>query len=350
MDWKQAKIIFKSEAYEVTALPYTLLFKFPFRLAVGSRDCTETVLLCIKSAEESGFGEAALPPYLGETVADVLAFYQKLDWQRILHLPILEAIAEADQVTIGNNAAKASLDIALHDIHCQKYGLSISQFYQVSAAPVLSTYTIGISQEGELREKLTEAAPFRIIKLKLGSDDDKALVQNYLALSDKPFCVDVNQGWKNREQAASICTFLSEKGVLFIEQPLPVEQLDDMEWLKARFEIPFIADEAVKRRTDLAGISQAFDGVNIKLMKSTGLAEAYAMINQCRSLKLKVVLGAMAESSCGATAAAHLAPLADWVDLDAPFLIKNDPLQGIHYEHGLVKLPEGIGSGARLRI
>ncbi len=182
--------------------------------------------------------------------------------------------------------------------------------------------------------------------MKLGSEDDKDLIKAFKKHSQKSFCVDVNQGYKTRDKAAEMGDFLLKNGVLFVEQPLPAEQFEEMAWVRERVDIPFIADESIKRLADLNNAEDAFDGVNIKLMKSAGIAEAYEMINHSRKLNLKVVLGAMAETSLGNTAAAHLASLADWVDLDGPMLTSNDPFKGINYSDGAIILPNRAGVGA----
>jgi L-alanine-DL-glutamate epimerase-like enolase superfamily enzyme len=160
--------------------------------------------------------------------------------------------------------------------------------------------------------------------------------------------VDVNQGWTNRDEAARLCEFLHSKNCLFVEQPMPVDQSDDMAWLKENTALPIIADESVITIDGLKDASHFCDGVNIKLMKCGGLAAANEMLVAARKQGLKTVLGAMAESSCGNTAAAHLSPLADWVDLDGPTLITNDPFRGISYQNGKILLPKEPGSGVEL--
>src|SRR5690606_27909161 len=177
----------------------------------------------------------------------------------------------------------------------------------------------------------------------------KDIVKAYKKYSQKSFCVDVNQGYKSRDYAAEMGDFLLKNGALFIEQPLPATHFEEMAWVRDRIDIPFIADESVKRFSDLSNAAEAFDGVNIKLMKSAGIAEAFDMINHSRKLNLKVVLGAMAESSLGNTAAAHFASLADWVDLDGPMLTSNDPFEGIRYRDGALLLSKRPGVGALLK-
>ena len=340
-------VLFKNGLNRVSVIPYSLTFKFPFKLASGTRSHTDIVILKIVSGKLTSYGEAALPPYLGATVASTISFFESLDWKSIMEMPLKEAIQLVDKSGEASNAAKAAVDIALHDIKAQEENVTVGRMFGISKErKVITTYTIGISNETELKAKLKEGADFKIIKLKLGSDDDKELIKSFRKHSQKPFCVDVNQGYKSRDKAAAMSEFLMARGVLFIEQPLPAEHFEEMAWVRERVEVPFIADESVKRLTDLYQAVEAFDGVNIKLMKSTGLAEAFEMISHSRKLNLKVVLGAMAESSLGNTAAAHIAPLADWVDLDGPMLTSNDPFSGFTYSNGEIIMPDRMGVGA----
>ena len=343
-------LLFQSDNVKVSALPFQLNFKFPFKLALGTRSYTDIVILKIQSRSFTVYGEAALPPYLGATVKSTIDFYKKLDWNLLLESTLDEARAMIDLASDSDNAAKTSVSIALHDLHCQKENISLADFYRIEALePSYSTYTIGISNDKELRQKLAEGADFKIIKLKLGSNDDKALIKSFKKHSQKPFCVDVNQGYTSRDYTALMSEFLLKSGALFIEQPLPATHYEEMAWVRERIDIPFVADESVKRLSDLPLAAEAFNGVNIKLMKSTGISEAFDMIHHSRKLNLKVILGAMAESSLGNTAAAHFASLADWIDLDGPMLTSNDPFDGIKYQDGALVLPERPGVGAKLK-
>lgn len=340
-------IIFKNKTWQVSALPYQLNFKFPFKLALNTRTFTQIVLLKISNGDASFYGEAALPPYLGASAESVISFFNQLDWDTILGSALADSLDIIDNSLPGNNAAKAAIDMALHDMESQKQDESLGEFYKIKRdKPIFSTYTIGISTEAELLDKLNDGKDFKIIKLKLGSEDDKALIKAFKKHSRKPFCADVNQGYANRDEAALMSEFLLKSGALFIEQPLPAEHFEEMAWVRERVDIPFIADESIKRLPDLKFAAEAFNGVNIKLMKATGIREAIEMITLSRKLNLKVVLGAMAESSLGNTAAAHLAPLADWIDLDGPMLTSNNPFSGIKYQDGAIIFPDRTGLGA----
>lgn len=333
---------------KLTVCPYRLELRHPFRLASGSRNHTDTVLIRLEDGELYGFGEASLPPYLGENVRTVGDFMKSIDTRRLSVDDLAESLQYVDRLAEGNNAAKAAIDLALHDLAAKTVGKTLGEYFNLPRKDIATTLTIGISTPDELRTKLAEAEEFALLKLKLGSDDDKALVQEFRRLTDKPFCADANQGWSGRRPTLDLCRFLAEEGCLFIEQPYRGENTDDAVWLVDRSPIPIIADEAIRRLDDLKNKAYAFSGVNIKLMKSTGLAEALKMIDYARDKKMKVIVGCMAESSCAVTAAAHIAALADYADLDGPLLISNDPWRGIRYRDGNILLPDRPGIGVVL--
>ena len=210
---------------------------------------------------------------------------------------------------------------------------------------VQSSYTIGMSTQEEMKVKLIEASEYPIIKLKLGGNNDKKLVETFLEHSTKPYYVDVNQGWEDGKYASEMAAWLTENGCLLIEQPMPTGMIEQTSSLSEGSSIPIIADESVRRLEDLAALKGVFNGVNIKLMKCTGMFEAARMIEEARKMGLQVLIGCMAESSCAVTAAANLAPLADWADLDGPALITNDPFSGVRMENGNMILPSGPGLG-----
>ena len=238
------------------------------------------------------------------------------------------------------------MDIALHDLLGKIEGQSLSELMDIEVSnPAPSSFTIGMSSAEELKAKLDDAGDYPIIKIKLGGKDDKSLVNSYLSASTKPYYVDVNQGWNDKEEAIEMVAWLAEKNALFVEQPMPIEMVDETALLTESSSIPIIADESVQRMDDLDKIEGVYSGVNIKLMKSSGIFEATKMIEKARDMGLKVLIGCMAESSCAVTAAAHLAPLVDWADLDGPALISNDPFRGVQMQNGKLIVPSGPGLG-----
>jgi L-alanine-DL-glutamate epimerase-like enolase superfamily enzyme len=329
--------------------PYTLELRHAFGIASNTRTSTPAMLVEVESDGIIGYGEAAMPPYLGETQQTAADFLRRVDLEQFPDPFQLETILPAiDALAPGNSAAKAAVDLALHDWIGKKLGAPWFRLWGLdpAKAPVTS-FTIGIDTPEVMRAKTREAAPYKLLKVKLGRspDDDRALIEAIRAETDKPISVDANQGWTDRETALRLIEWLAVRGVVFIEQPMPKDRLDDTAWLRARSPLPLIADESVQRLDSVARLRGVFDGINIKLMKSTGLREAHRMITLARALGLKVMLGCMTETSCAISAAAQLSPLADWADLDGALLIKNDPFDGARIVDGKVALPDRPGLG-----
>jgi L-alanine-DL-glutamate epimerase-like enolase superfamily enzyme len=333
--------------------PYTLELRHTFTVAVSSRTTTPAVLVEVEHEGVVGYGEASMPPYLGETQDSVAAFLRQVDLIRFPDPFQLEEILPAiDALAPGNTAAKAAVDIALHDWVGKKLGAPWYRIWGLNPekAP-LTSFTIGIDTPEVMAQKTREAAEFKILKVKLGRDPktDRSLVEAMRSVTDTPLTVDANQGWRQRDEALKMIEWLATQRVLFIEQPMPKEQVDDIAWLRERSPLPLIADESVQRLADVAKLRGVFDGINIKLMKCTGLREAHRMIGLARALGLKVMLGCMTETSCAISAAAQLSPLVDWADLDGAALIKNDVFDGTTLVDGQVTLRDWPGIGVRKR-
>ena len=259
---------------------------------------------------------------------DLSSFDDKTDLNAIL--------SGVDNLFPGNNATKASIDIALHDLVGKIKQLPVYKMYEIPKKEMLTSFTIGIDSTEMILHKLEEAENFSYIKVKLGTADDQTLINTIRTETDKPIYADINQGWKNREEALELTISLYENNVLLIEQPFRKSNYKDTAWLTARSPIPIIADEAVQRLSDLDKIKDAYSGINIKLMKCTGISEAYKMIIRARQLNLKIMLGCMTETSCAISAAAHLSSLVDWVDLDGNILITNDIFEGVKAANGKI--------------
>ena len=331
--------------------PYTLQLKHAFGIASHTRTSTPAMIVEVERDGLIGYGEAAMPPYLGESQATAAAFLQRAaallatvadPFQREEILPAIDALAP------GNTAAKAAVDLALHDWIGQKLGAPWYRLWGLNPnkTPVTS-YTIGIDTPEVVRTKTREADPYKIIKVKLGRDaaSDRQIIAAIRDVTDKPITVDANQGWRDRDEALRLIEWLAVRGVVFIEQPMPKEQIDDTVWLRERSPLPLIADESVQRLADVVKVRGVFDGINIKLMKCTGLREAQQMIGLARALDLKVMLGCMTETSCAISAAAQLSPLVDWADLDGAVLIANDLFDGATIVDGRITLPDRPGLG-----
>ncbi|HOW10884.1 MAG TPA: dipeptide epimerase [Bacteroidales bacterium] len=329
--------------------PYTLQLKHTFTLATSSRTTTPVVLTVIEYDGIRGYGEASMPPYLGESQESVMKFLSLLNLSQFSDPFLLVDILEyVENVMPGNYAAKASVDIALHDLIGK---LVMEPFYRLfglnPAKAPLTSFTIGLDSPEIIRQKVAEAEPYKILKVKLGRDNDREMVEVIRSITDKPLCVDVNQGWKDRGMALEMAVWLKEKGIMFLEQPMPKEMKDDIAWLTERSPLPVIGDEAIQNAKDIMDNKDVYSGINIKLMKCGGINAAMKMINVARALGMKVMIGCMTETSCAVTAAAQLAPLVDWCDLDGNLLIANDPFDGLKIVDGRVTLPERPGIGVK---
>jgi L-alanine-DL-glutamate epimerase-like enolase superfamily enzyme len=246
----------------------------------------------------------------------------------------------------GNYAAKASVDIALHDLIGKLIGEPWYRIWGLDPAKTPPTsFTIGIDTPEVVKEKTREAEVYKILKVKLGRDNDREMIESVRSVTDKPVYVDVNQGWKDRDQALEMAFWLKEQNVVFIEQPMAKERIDDIAWLTERSPLPILADEALQTVADLLPMKGIYSGINVKLMKCGGMNAAYRMINLGRAMGMKILIGCMTETSCAVTAAAHLSPLVDWADLDGNLLISNDLYEGLTVVDGKVTLPSGPGLG-----
>ncbi len=327
--------------------PYELKLRHAFNLAKSSRTTTPDVQVRIEMDGLVGYGEASMPPYLGESVESVTKFLSSLDLSQFTDPFRIEDIHQyMESVAPDNRAAKASVDIALHDLTGKIMGQPWYKIWGLDPAKAPSTsYTIGIDKADVVRQKVDEADPYNVLKVKMGLDNDRELVEIIRSKTDRPICVDANQGWSDKEKALEMCHWLADRNCLFVEQPMPKEMIVETAWLRERSPLPIIADEFFQRLPDVRRAAGAYDGINIKLMKSTGLHEAYQMAVLARALGMKVMVGCMTETSCAVTAAAQIAPLVDWADLDGNLLIANDLFDGLKIVDGKVTIPDRPGIG-----
>jgi len=328
--------------------PYELKLRHAFNLARNQRTTTPGVQVQIEYDGITGYGEASMPPYLGESVASVSEFLGKLDLSQFSDPFLIEEIHEyMESVAPDNRAAKASVDIALHDLIGKIMGQPWHKIWGLNPDKTPNTsFTISYDADPvEMKKKIEETSPYKVVKVKMGLDHDKEIVEALRRHTDVPICVDANQGWNNREKALEMCHWLAERNCLFVEQPMDKAAIDDTAWLRERSPLPIIADEFLQRLPDVRRAAQAYDGINIKLMKSTGMHEAYQMAVLARALGMKVMLGCMTETSCAVSAAAQLAPMVDWADLDGNLLIANDIFDGMKIVDGKVTLNDRPGIG-----
>jgi L-alanine-DL-glutamate epimerase-like enolase superfamily enzyme len=308
------------------------------------------VYIRLESQGFTGYGEAAFPPYVGETTDSVVSFIRSatsiLSAAEVPFLPgkIIPAI---DAIVPGNAAAKAGIDLALYDLLARSQQKSVHELLGLQKPqPKETSVTISIGDTALIPQKLEELKEFSLLKIKLGGGDDKKNIEAIRKYSHKPMVVDVNQGWNDKQAALNMVLWLADQNVLYIEQPLPKERFSDMAWLSEKSPIPILADESFQRFADLEKIQQSFSGINLKLMKCTGLLEGSMIIRKAKENGLKVNIGCMSESSCGIAAAAQLMAYADWIDLDGPMLINNDPFTGITFSEGKLILSNSTGTGA----
>ena len=331
--------------------PYELQLRHTFTVSSYSRKTTPDVQVRLEYDGFTGYGEASMPPYLGQSVETVCNFLQKVDMEQFRDPFMLEDILSyVDSLSPGDSAAKAAIDIALHDLVGKMMGQPWWRIWGLDPSKTPSTtFTIGIDTPEVVREKTRECADkFNILKVKVGLDNDKEMIRTIREITDLPLAVDANQGWKDREQALDEIHWLKENGIIMVEQPMAKERIEDNAWITERSPLPIFADEAIQRLADIPSIKGAYHGINIKLMKCTGMREAWKMLNYARTEGMKVMIGCMTETSCAVSAAAQLSPAVDFADLDGNLLITNDLYKGMEVIDGKITLSNTPGIGLTL--
>lgn len=296
-----------------------------------------------------GHGEASMVPYMGESHDTAADFLHQVDVKQFKYpFDFASIINYLDNLAPGNPAVKAAIDIALHDLDGKIKQQPCWQL--LGSNPVLmpvTSFTIGIDEPEVIRQKVKDAEAFKVIKVKLGRDNDKELINTIRQITNKPLYADANQGWTDKEKTLDLIHWLHEQGVQLIEQPMAKTDVDSNAWLTERSPVPLIGDEAVQRLADVEKAKGVYHGINIKLMKSAGMYEAQQMIAKARELDLKILIGCMSETSCATLAAAALAPQCDWADLDGPFLTTNNPYQTPEFADGKYMLSDDAGLGIK---
>lgn len=344
-----------SRRMKLTFAPYELMLRHVFTVASFSRSTTPDIQVQIEYDGLIGYGEASMPPYLAQelgTVDSVLEFLARAakrleDFRDPFQLE--EILAEIDCLDEGNAAGKAAVDIALHDLVGKMMGQPWYRIWGLNPELAPSTtYTIGIDTADVVRQKTRECAErFNILKVKLGRDNDREMIETIRSVTDLPIAVDANQGWTDRQHALDMILWLKEQGIVMVEQPMPKAQLDDIAWVTQHSPLPIFADESIQRLRDIQSLKGAFTGINIKLMKCTGMREAHKMMCTARALGMKVMIGCMTETSCAVSAAAQLSPAVDFADLDGNLLISNDRFQGVKVVAGKLTLNDLPGIGVK---
>lgn len=336
---------------KLTYQPFELMLRHPFTIAKFSRTSTPIMLVQLEHEGQTGYGEASMVPYMGESVETGTAFLNKVDVSRFkFPFDFAEIIDYLDSLQPGNPAIKAAIDIALHDLEGKL--LSKPCWQLLGSAPRRmppTSYTVGIDTPDVFLQKIKDAVDFKVIKVKLGRDNDKELIQIIRSVTDVPVYVDANQGWTDRQQSLDMICWLKEHSVVLIEQPMPKADIDGNAWITERSPLPVIGDEAVQRFADVKRANGVYHGINVKLMKSAGMFEAKRMIDEARRLDMKVLIGCMSETSCASLAAAALAPQCDWADIDGPFLTTNNPYRPPRLIDGKYQLSTEPGLALQLK-
>jgi L-Ala-D/L-Glu epimerase len=325
--------------------------KHPFIIARGGQSDYRTVWVKLTDADgHEGWGEAAPTKFYGETADSAVAalnFYGTALPDDPLDLEGAERRWET--MLRGNGAARSALSSALHDLAGKRLGVAVCRMWGLDPCKApKSTFTIGLDTAERIRAKVLEADQYPVLKVKLGTDRDVEVLRTIRDATDKEIRVDANCGWTVKGTIRML-PVLEEFGVTVLEQPLPPEDLDGLAAVTAQSDIPVIADESCVTAMDIPALVGKVDGINIKLAKCGSLREALRMIAIARAHGMMVMVGCMIESSLGITAAAHLTPLVDLVDLDGAALLENDPFVGAHIDGGQVTLPSGPGLGVRRR-
>lgn len=329
----------------------TLQLQTPFRISYGVSATRQAFWL--RLADDAGWGEGTIPSYYNISDEAMAACWAAAA-QRSDPFPDDPADISAWIGSEGPAPARCALDLALHDRIGRQRDVPLYQLLELPRPrPLATSFTIGIDTPEEMARQAAAAANFPLIKLKLGSgDDDEArLAAVRAARPDAELCVDANGGWLPQDAIRQAQKMLAY-GVSFIEQPVPKGEIEAMGRVQAQVDVPVVADESVQTLADVERLAAAgVQGINLKLMKLGGLGPALRIVERAQELGLRIMLGCMVETSLGTTAMAHLSGMAEWLDLDAPLLIANDPFDGIRYdEQARIHLPDRPGIGAVRRL
>ena len=323
--------------------PLDLKLRHVFRIARGASDVRYNLLVEAEADGRVGLGEAAPILRYGEDRASAARAVDEMA-SRIGDARVFSLAARRAAVA-GQASAEAAVDMPLHDLAGQRMQAPLYELLGLDPGDTPQTsFTIGLDTPEVVAAKVREASDYPILKVKMGSDDDRAVLEAVRDVTDRPLRVDANEGW-TPAGAVERLEWLARLGVEFVEQPLPAGMIAETRELRRQSPLPFYADESVHRAADIPALAGAFDGINIKLMKCGGIAEALRMIAVARAHGMKVMLGCMIESSIAITAAAHLSPLVDTADLDGNLLLESDPYAGATVRAGRLVLPERPGLG-----
>ena len=322
----------------------------PFVIARGGYSHHRNVIVRLTDDDGlEGYGEAAPNRYYGESVSTVIAalgqFKPVLERADPFSLESIEA--HLNRVLRSNASAKSAVSSALHDLVGKRLGLPVFRLWGLDAATTPeSSFTIAIAENHELERRVAEAREYPILKIKLGTDRDEEIVRIIRnAAPEKRLRVDANAAW-TAKHAVRMSDFLAAQGVEMLEQPVAANDIEGLRFVRKRSKLPVFADESCLVASDVAKLTGAVDGINIKLAKCGSLREAMRMVHAARALDMQVMAGCMIESSLGISAIAQISPLLDYADFDGAALLSNDPFQGTSIAGGTIRLSGEPGLGA----
>lgn len=331
--------------------PLRLELTHPFGIARSVHAAYDRWLVRAEDGGVVGWGEAAPSERYDETSDTVVATLARLADVVGDDPYAMQRIEASALAPLREDAsAKAALSMALHDLVARRHGVPLYRWFGLDRDAIPQTsFTIGIDEPQVMLDKLREAKRYPILKIKMGFEGDVDVLRTLRSATDKPIRVDANEGW-TRDEAVARLPILAELGVELVEQPVPAADLEGLAAVTAASSIPVVADESCRTSADLGPLLGAVDVINVKIAKCGSLAEARRTMEGARALGFEVFLGCMIESSLGIAAAAHLAPLADYVDLDGHLLLASDPFTGLEYDAGRVLPPaEPAGLGVERR-
>ena len=321
-------------------------------IARGSADLYPVSLVELADADGTiGLGEASPTPRYNESVDTVEAFCRKADAARLSFDDVPRSMSYLETLAPGNLSAKCALNVALLDGAAKRARKPLHDFLGLGFRENrhVTSFSIGIDKPAVIRKKVLAAANYPVLKLKVGSPDDEAnLAALRGAAPAKPVRVDANEAWTTKELALEKIEWLArDPQIQFVEQPMPAAaDRKDLVWLKKRSPLPLFADESYHRAEDAAHCAEGYHGVNVKLVKTGGLSAGFEALRAAREVGMKTMIGCMIETSVLISAAAHLAELCDFLDVDGNLLITNDPYFGVAAENGVLSFahaPEKFG-------
>jgi L-alanine-DL-glutamate epimerase-like enolase superfamily enzyme len=308
-------------------------------IARGSTTSYQVIMVELSDAAGAGLGEASPISRYQESPATVEAFFRRVDPARLSFADVTGSMAYLQALSAGDMSAKCALNIALLDGAAQRAGRPLYDYLGLGFREQqhVTSFSIGIDTPEMIHKKVVQAADYPVLKLKVGVPEERAIWAALRAAAPtKAVRVDANEGWKTKEEALERIEWLAQDGhVQFIEQPMPqATPAADLKWLKERSPLPLLADESYHSAADLAHCAECFHGVNVKLVKTGGVSAGFEALRAARNAGLKTMIGCMIETSVLISAAAHLAELCDYLDVDGNLLITNDPYAGVTAHQG----------------